>query len=250
MIAERNGFVHVAYSTHPVAAIAVGEIVAELIEHKATRPDLLCVFVTKPFAGILEDIAPALRRLLSPTTLIGCAAEQVINPDGWLLDGPAICVLAINQGEVEGLRYSPNAEVKTSESTTDLLMADPFSFNVSLMSSICGGYAFAGEGPGSSRLVLNDQLFTDGAVGVRFPADQPIRTYADSFLLDAQAWMTGVAVLAFTEVDLELWSAAASTGADGPLAPALTGFVSKRAFPVSLTVFGEQIAREQENKGS
>jgi hypothetical protein len=251
---ERDGFVRVTHSTHPVAADAVGEIAAELIELDLARPDLLMVFVTKPFAGILEDIAPALDRLLSPTTLVGCASEQVIAPDGWLVDGPGIAVMAINKGEVEGLRYGPEVSIETSGPGTYLLLADPFSYNVSLLSDVCGGYAQAGEGPGSTRLVLDNQVFVDGAVGVRFPAGSGLSTYADDFLLDSDAWTRGEAVLAFKEVDVELWGRtldpALVEAGGAEIAPVMTGIVSRRTFPLSLTVFGAQNAREQENKES
>jgi hypothetical protein len=249
----REGFVHVAHSTHPVAAVAVGEIAAELIERDAVRPDLLLVFTTNAFAGALEDIAPALRRLLSPTTLAGCAAEQVLAPDGWIIDGPAISVMAINQGEVEAVRYSSEVSIETSDESTYVLFADPFTVNVSLLSTVCGGYAATGAGPGTTRLVLDDEVFTHGAVGIRIPPQRPIRTFADDSLLDTAAWTEGVAVLAFQELDFEVWNETRSgqqkiDDEEHESAPVVCGFVSKRTFPLSLTVFGAQNAREQGNK--
>jgi hypothetical protein len=243
----RDGFVHVAHSEHPVAATAVGEIAAYLIEH-----DLLLDFVTKPFAGILEDVAPALRKLVSPTVLMGCASEQLISPDGWLVDGPGIGVLAVNTGEVEPVRFDPGDEIDPTDGRHLIVLADPYSVSVSLLADVCGGYATAGDGPGGTRLVLDETVFTDGAVGVSIPTEQPMRAYADSFLLDGEAWTYARAVLTFSEVDLELWEKTLSHEQReqgwGEAPAALTGFVSKRTFPLSLTVFGDRNAPEQRNK--
>jgi small ligand-binding sensory domain FIST len=243
---ERDGFVSVAYSEHPVPTTAVGEVAAYLIEHDLARPDVLVVLVTTPFAGILEDIAPALRKLLSPTTLVGCAAAQIIGPDGWLIDGPAIAVMAINTGEVVPLRFAPGDPLLTPEAHTAVLLADPFSASVSLLSDFCGGYATAGHGPGANRLVLDGELFTDGIVGIAFPATERIHSVADPFTLSDEERNSATAILAFTEVDPELWAPPTAR----EWLPVLYGFVSKRTFPRSLTVFGEENACEQENTSS
>lgn len=228
VINQRDGFVEVAYSTHPVAANAVGEIAAELMERNCDRPDVLFVFVTKPFAGTLEDIAPALRKLLSPTTLLGCVAEQVINPDGWLVDDACIQVLAMNTGEVEVVRYAPGDLIIPPGEQTMLLLADPYTTEISLLTDLCGGYA--------TPLVLDDQIYTDGAIGVIFPPQTAARKVTDTYKLTAGD-MNALAILAFSEVDLVSADKKFGEIEDNEVPPILSGFISRRSFPRTLIVF-------------
>ena len=58
-----------ALSEHPVAASAVGEALGEILETVGEGPDLVCLFVTAPHVGALEDIARAVDALLHPARL-------------------------------------------------------------------------------------------------------------------------------------------------------------------------------------
>src|SRR5579859_3144404 len=93
-----------ALSTHPVTAAAVGEVAGQVLETLGPHPDLVLLFVTRPHAGALEDAAGAVRHLLSPSVLIGCAAESVVGPGLEVEHAPAVSLWAGVIGPVMGVR--------------------------------------------------------------------------------------------------------------------------------------------------
>lgn len=71
-------FAAAAVSTHPVTAVAAGEVTGQVLEAVGPHPDLVCCFVTAGHAGALEDVAATVERVLSPTLLMGCASPAVL----------------------------------------------------------------------------------------------------------------------------------------------------------------------------
>ena len=67
-----------ALSEHPLPTHAVGEVVGEVLERLGPEPDLAVLFVGAAHTGAIEDIAAAVRQLLSPKVLIGCTAGTVV----------------------------------------------------------------------------------------------------------------------------------------------------------------------------
>ena len=68
-----------ALSQHPIAAHAVGEVAGGILEQlDGEPPDLLVVFVSPHFAGALDDMTAALRRLLEPGALVAMTALAVV----------------------------------------------------------------------------------------------------------------------------------------------------------------------------
>jgi hypothetical protein len=55
-----------AFSQHPVAAHAVGEVAGALFDNLGNAPDVVAIFVTAPHTGTLEDIAARSRDCSSP----------------------------------------------------------------------------------------------------------------------------------------------------------------------------------------
>ncbi|HZD64891.1 MAG TPA: FIST N-terminal domain-containing protein [Acidimicrobiales bacterium] len=178
-----------AMSEHPVTAHAVGEVAGQVLERVGAGPDLALVFVTPPHAGALEDAAAAVRELLSPRVLLGCAAESVVGTGREVERDGAVCLWAGWTGQLAPIDLDtagPTGPVlgwpqdPGFEPQVLLLLADPFTFPAeaffqSLATShpglrIAGGMASAGGGPGGNRLVLDDQLRTTGAVGVALGA--------------------------------------------------------------------------------
>lgn len=173
-----------ALSQHPVAALATGEIAGVILERLADEPiDLLVVFLDSSHTGSIEDIAGALRQLLSPRVMIGSTACGVIGQTSEVEDAPAISVWAatgidatpirIDAGQLEPGGGWPNAN---STGIDMVILADPFTTAVDevLTSAahevpnhrIHGGLSSAARGPGGNRLLLDGAIFTDGAVGV------------------------------------------------------------------------------------
>lgn len=168
-----------ALSEHPVTAHAVGEVAGHLLDAVGPEPDLVVVFVTPPHAGALEDVAGALQTILRPGTLIGCAAVSVVGEAREVEEEPAVVAWAAHTGPVTPVRLQDAADpvpAPDTDTSALVLVADPFSFDVEQLFArlaaerpglpVVGGFASAARGPGGNRLVLNGQVFTDGAVGV------------------------------------------------------------------------------------
>jgi len=175
-----------ALSTHPVTAAAVGEVAGQVLEKLGPHPDLVLLFVTRPHAGALEDAAAAVRHLLSPTVLLGCAAESILGPGLEVEEAPAVSIWAGLVGPVAPVRLWAEVvdgqpqlagwpDALAFEPQALLLLTDPYSFPVDALLAglaqrhpdlpVLGGMASAAHGPGGNRLALNDRIHTAGAVG-------------------------------------------------------------------------------------
>ena len=179
-----------ALSEHPLATHAVGETVGQILDELGPAPDLAVLFVTAPQAGALEDIASSVRRLLNPRVLIGATAVSVIGGSQEIEEKPAIVLWAARFGvDITPVRLeaipSPDGTIVAGGNSlnsgdgTLLLLNDPFSFpadeildhlaEIAPGIAVIGGMASAARGPGGNILVLDDELFRDGAVGVHLP---------------------------------------------------------------------------------
>jgi small ligand-binding sensory domain FIST len=183
-------------STHPDTAHATGEVVGQVIEQVGRYPDLAVMFVTPPHAEALEEAAEAVSRLLEPSLLIGCAAESVVGSQREVEQTPAVSLWAALTGPLAPVRLWAEFDHDAPDEGGDvrapliagwpdelafepqalLLLADPFTFPVDLLLQglatdhpglpVLGGMASAARSPGGNRLVLNQAVYTDGAVGV------------------------------------------------------------------------------------
>jgi small ligand-binding sensory domain FIST len=184
---------------HPVAFEAVGAVAGEVLEQlDGDRPDLLVWFVSRHHTEAFADIAAGLRALLEPDVMLGATAVAIAGGSREIEGEPALSVWAADWGggradgfvlEVqpapEGVRVDgwPNG---AQGDATVLLLADPFSFPVADLLSLCnarvpglrviGGLASAGNAPGTNRLALDDRVVQGGAVGVVIPSDVSVRT--------------------------------------------------------------------------
>src|SRR5437879_4030805 len=176
-------------SEHPITAAAVGEVAGQVLEGLgagARPPDLAVLFVTSPHAGALEDAARAVRTVLRPGALVGCAAETVVGGGREVEEQAAVSLWAGHTGPVAPfhlrLETTPDGDtlVGWPESVPAtpsalLLLADPFSFPTDAFLAragddfphlpVVGGMASAARGPGGNRLVLDDRVMDHGAVG-------------------------------------------------------------------------------------
>jgi small ligand-binding sensory domain FIST len=176
-----------ALSEHPVTAHAVGEVTGQILDAVGPAPDLVTLFVTPPHAGALEDAAAAVRTLLEPGVLIGCAAVSVVGDGREVEEAPAVALWAGNIGPALAVRLTaamtPDGpalhgwpETLDFEPSALVLLGDPFSFPVEVLFehltarhpglAVLGGNASAARGPGGNRLALDGHVVTDGAVGV------------------------------------------------------------------------------------
>nr|WP_249419872.1 FIST N-terminal domain-containing protein [Rhabdothermincola salaria] len=150
------------------------------------------MFVTRAHLGALEDIAASVRTMLSPGVLLAATAVSVLGGRDEAEEVPAVSLWAGHTGAVRPVSLSavPTGEGMAvvglepealQEADTLLLLADP-SFPVEPLLAtlqehqpqlrVVGGLASAGFGPGGNRLVVDDQMFDQGAVGVVLGAHQ------------------------------------------------------------------------------
>lgn len=171
-----------ALSEHPLAAHAVGEVAGTILEQMNGEPiDLLVAFIDSVHTGAVEDMSAALLQLLSPTTFIGSTACGVLDRMHEVEDRSALAVWALSGVQTHPVRLQPGEVAPIGgwggvPGEHIVLLADPFSAPaVELLVSakeaapnlsIHGGLASGARGPGGNRLLLDTQVFHDGAIGV------------------------------------------------------------------------------------
>jgi len=189
-----------ALSQHPLATQAVGEAAGEVLERlDGEHPDLVVCFVSPHHVGVLEDVAGALRGVLEPRVLLGGTAASIIGNGREVEEEPALSLLAARLPASEltpvALRVeeTPDGaalvgwpEPRDQPPTTLLLFADPFTFPADGFLERCnadapglrviGGLASAAVRPGGNRLVLDDRILDEGAVGVLVDSGIDVRT--------------------------------------------------------------------------
>ncbi|HEY5700288.1 MAG TPA: FIST N-terminal domain-containing protein [Acidimicrobiales bacterium] len=177
-----------AISEHPLTTQAAGEVVGEVLEQVGEAPDLAVLFVSAAHLGLMAEIAETVRTALRPRALIGVTASSIVGGGREVEDRPAISLWAGNVGPVEPVRLETQrlnggwaltglpAETDAVSPRVLLLLADPFSIPTDGMLDrlrakaptlqVVGGMASTGRAPGGNRLVLDDAVFDNGAVGV------------------------------------------------------------------------------------
>jgi small ligand-binding sensory domain FIST len=188
-----------AMSQHPVATQAVGEVSGELIEQLGGQGcDLAVCFASTHHVGAFEDMAPALRSLVEPRVLVGGTAVAVVGGSHEVEEEPAFAAFAARLDETTlapvtlQVQQTPDGAALTGWPAFDrppgtlLLFADPFTFpadgflqrvNQDLPDlRIIGGMASSAGSPGGNRLVLDDRVVDQGAVGVFLDGGIDVRT--------------------------------------------------------------------------
>lgn len=184
-----------ALSEHPVPAHATGEVIGEILDRVGTAPDLVSVFVTPPFAGALDDIIRTIRSVLNPRVLVGSSAVSVLGGSREVEEVAAVSLFAGRFGvDITPARLLAHEGIDgevllaggggVGHTGTLLLLADPFTFPTPTILDamtenapdlkVVGGMASAARGPGGNVLVLDDETFRDGAVGVHIPDSVPV----------------------------------------------------------------------------
>jgi small ligand-binding sensory domain FIST len=177
-------------STRKTALGAAEEALgAALLPLRGALPDLAFLFVAPQFEEELEGVLQSANASLGGGVLLGCVAGGVIGGASEVEDAPAVAAWAATlpgvnirpfqltyaeepeHGVFEGLE-----EVPTREPDSLLLMlADPYTFPAHLLLDhlnehapnlpIVGGMASGGIVEGRTRLILGDEVLSEGAVG-------------------------------------------------------------------------------------
>lgn len=195
-----------ALSEHPLATHATGEVVGQVLERLGGRtPDLAVLFVTDAHGGALEDIGATVRAALRPGVLLGVTAVSVAGGPREVEERPAVSLWAgcfptvgpsrpvrpvrlqgVEAGAGGDAAFTGLPDVDHPDEQLLVVLGDPFTFPAGAFLAtaarawpglaVAGGLASAGRGPGGNRLLLDDALFDDGAVGVLLPAGPDVAT--------------------------------------------------------------------------
>src|SRR3989440_5436286 len=152
-------------------------------------PDLAFLFVAPQFEEELDGIVQSVNASLGGGLLLGCVAGGVIGANREVEDAPAVAAWAATlpggnirpfrltyEEEEEHAVFDGLEEVPTSAPDSVLVMlADPFTFPAHLLLGhlnehapglpIVGGMASGGIVAGRTRLIYDDEILADGAVG-------------------------------------------------------------------------------------
>ena len=160
-----------ALSEHPLATHAVGEVVGEVLERIGPSPDLAVLFAGTAHTGALEDIAAAVQALLEPGVLVGCTAATIVGGGREVEDAGGLSLWAARGIDARAIRFPGTVSIPAGTCAL-LVLADPYTFPIDDLLAkvgtipVVGGMASAGRGPGGNRLVLDGEVFVDGAVAV------------------------------------------------------------------------------------
>jgi len=163
---------------------------------------LVLAFLTPHFAAHYPRLHGLLNRHLEAETLLGCSGGGVIGGGEEVEHAPAMTLVAARlpgvrvapfrvRGSLPDLDGAPGAwerlvGVRAGDEPQFVLLADPFSGRPEALlagldyafpgSSKVGGLASGGTSPGSVALFLDEEVFTDGVIGVALSGDVAVDT--------------------------------------------------------------------------
>ncbi|HNV24631.1 MAG TPA: FIST N-terminal domain-containing protein [Nitrospira sp.] len=166
-----------------------------------SRIDVAFLFISAQHADQAEALSEALRTALGPMTLVGCTGEGIIATGREIESGPAATLWAAHLPGVlvQPLRLSfssvhdqfslrnwPDMDEAGDNAPVMMLFADPFSTPMQEVLAVIeeqypgtrtlGGLAGGGQDLGENRLFLDDQVYTDGLVGVTLSGNIAVRS--------------------------------------------------------------------------
>ena len=184
-----------AISGHLDTRTAATEVAGDLYDHLGGPCDLAFMFGSFHHAAAFSEAAAAIRQTISPRTILGVTAESVLGVDQELEGLAGLSAMALR---LPGARFHPwtfRAErdmpllddpeaLQThlgidDDSAAIIMLADPFSTPMTkllpalsacgpekLTVPIVGGMSSGASQPGHNVLVLDQQVRTEGAIGV------------------------------------------------------------------------------------
>ena len=192
-----------ALTTKVVAREAVEDLAQQVNDHLGSgKADLMLLFVHLHFISEMDSVAENIRELTGAHRLVGCTGAGIIGVRKEIEQGPAMSLLA---AELPGVEVTPFriGESDLSEASGPnywhfildlppetnpnfILFGDPFSIPVvRLVEELTGAYpgapivgalASGSRETGDNRLILDNKVYSDGAVGVALSGDVVLRT--------------------------------------------------------------------------
>jgi len=177
----------------------VRELVEGVSEQLAGTADLAVLFVTAALVPSVEALVAGIHAALRPGTMIGITGEGVLGGEVeierrpgaalWVGTLPGVTLHAFHIGMREWAELLEDEEKLKqrvgAENRAQLLLGDPFTtpidqvlerFDTWLKAPTFGGMGSAAQSPGGNRLILNDQVYTDGSVGIGFSGALRVET--------------------------------------------------------------------------
>jgi small ligand-binding sensory domain FIST len=182
-----------ALSTAADTAQALEDVCAQTQGRLDGPPDLAVLFYSPHHGDGAAALAAGVREWLAPGCLLGCPGESIVGNDREVEDGPALSLWLGRWPKKVGLtpfhlthEETPDGHsllgwpAALAEAEPDkallLVLADPHTFPVGAFLQevneahrglrVVGGMASGARGPGDCRLLLDDQVHEQGAVGV------------------------------------------------------------------------------------
>lgn len=175
----------------PEGGIAAAEAADAVGQRLAVGCDLVVAFIAPDHLDDVPSIVAAIEARLEPGVLLGAVAQGVVGSGEEVESGPAVSIWG---ADLDGRRPEPFRawSMRTPEGgiavagwpdpdpeQVTLVLADPYSFPASEVVARIGqqrpGHRIIGGlvsgGPERSRLLLDDRIHEDGAVGVVLPAE-------------------------------------------------------------------------------
>lgn len=191
-----------ALTRHGGVQAAADELIRTIREQLgSSRIDVAFLFISSHHADYAEILSQTLRTALGLETLVGCTGEGVIATGREVETGPAATLWAAHLPGVtiHPLRLSfsgiqeqfslqgwPEPDFAVEAAPVMMLFADPFSTPMQDVLAVTeerypnaialGGLAGGGQDIGENRLFLDDQVYTDGLVGVALAGNVSVRT--------------------------------------------------------------------------
>lgn len=190
------------FSNRLTTATDNAQITADLTKGQTGQFDLGFLFTTSFSKTSTEEIIALVRKNLKIRNLIGCTCAGIIGSESEIEKKPAVSLILaklpevkiipfhINQVQLEGMNSSEEwynfFEVYPNEKPTFLTLPDPFLLDMNSFLEklnkfypqcpVIGGLASGAFGPQENTLVLNDQQYEDGLVGVVLTGNIRIET--------------------------------------------------------------------------
>ncbi|MGI9615577.1 MAG: FIST signal transduction protein [Acidimicrobiales bacterium] len=176
-------------SRHPNPATAAGEVVGAVAEQLGGPASVAVLFVAGRHIEAVADLVDTIQTLLTPDVLIGGSAVGVAGGAEEVEDGDAVSLwaasgLTVEPVRLEALGGDPPLVMGLPDSLADgsllVVIADPATMAIDAFVdqinegpqriAVVGGLASASGGADRTRLILDERILLEGAVGFVLPA--------------------------------------------------------------------------------
>ncbi len=191
-----------AVSTASDTSAAAQEVAQQVAEQLGEAGDLVVLLASPHHRDTLEQACQQVRAALKPTCLIGCIGENILAGSQEYEQQPALAVwgarlpgVALTPVHLKFVRTAEGGSIlgwpeslqePWGDNASLLLMGEPFSFPADLLldqvnteqpgAQILGGMASGFYGPGENRIVLGDEVLSEGAAGILIQGDLSVRS--------------------------------------------------------------------------